>query len=147
MERINRFNKKINKRSGVYGIDGKFSTECWEWTGAIGKWGYGNFHDGKKYCRAHRYSYEHYISSIPIGLDLDHLCRNRKCVNPEHLEPVTRQINLLRGKTIIAKQAAQKECIYGHDFTKENTYIDKRNRRHCKKCRVIRQRKYRQHLK
>lgn len=75
---------------------------CLEWVGGKAANGYGLFaaranrHSGKK-IMAHRWSYEYHVGPIPPGLDLDHLCRNRACVNPDHLEPVTRQVNVLRG--------------------------------------------------
>lgn len=72
--------------------------ECWEWVGHI-KWsGYGSFHSGKRHGTfiAHRFAYEDMIGPIPDGLELDHLCRNRPCVNPYHLEPVTRAVNHAR---------------------------------------------------
>lgn len=74
------------------------SPSCWFWTGAISRSGYGNFWTGESYVSAHRWSYEHFVGPIPEGLDLDHLCRVRNCVNPAHLEPVTRQENLRRGR-------------------------------------------------
>lgn len=120
---------------------------CWIWTGAICGHGYGNFHAYGKYYRAHRFAYEYFVGKIGPNLDLDHLCRNRKCVNPRHLEPVSRQENLLRGDTIVAKQAQQTHCIHGHEFNDANTYHDSRGRRHCRKCKVIRQRKYRNGLR
>src|ERR1700751_234362 len=70
---------------------------CWEWHGYVSKRGYGFFHAFGRPRPAHRVAYEIYVGEIPGGLDLDHLCRNRSCVNPAHLQPVTRQINILRG--------------------------------------------------
>lgn len=74
---------------------------CWLWTGATSPQGYGRFNAGlredARNVLAHRWSYEHHVGPIPDGLDLDHLCRVRHCVNPEHLEPVTRQENVQRG--------------------------------------------------
>ena len=76
-----------------------FFNQCWAWTGGVDGKGYGQFRVGHKKKRAHRLSYELMIGIIPAGLDLDHVCRNIKCVNPYHLEPVTRQLNIIRGKS------------------------------------------------
>jgi hypothetical protein len=73
-------------------------TECWEWTAARKNGGYGSFAIGRGNVYAHRFAYEMLVGPIPGGLELDHLCRNRGCANPDHLEPVTRQINVLRGR-------------------------------------------------
>ena len=64
-------------------------TDCWNWCKATSKYGYGTLKVGGKQWRAHRYYYEKYVGKIPEGLTIDHLCRNKKCVNPEHLEAVT----------------------------------------------------------
>ncbi|MFH0981536.1 MAG: HNH endonuclease signature motif containing protein [Planctomycetota bacterium] len=74
---------------------------CWLWIGAMNLQGYGNFWIGptetEGYVGAHRFAYTHFVGPVPEGMDLDHLCRNRACVNPAHLEPVTRRVNLRRG--------------------------------------------------
>jgi hypothetical protein len=70
---------------------------CWLWEGAINSQGYGNFWDGVRFVKAHRFAYECLIGEIPEGLTIDHLCRVRHCVNPSHLEPVTMRENFLRG--------------------------------------------------
>lgn len=117
---------------------------CWLWTGAIGKGGYGNFYADRRYVRAHRFAYELLVGPIPEGLDIDHVrargCRHRHCVNPAHLEPVTRQENLLRGATSAAKNAAKTHCPRGHEYTKENTRMRKRAGRECKACHRDRER-------
>src|SRR6185295_6552302 len=69
---------------------------CWIWKSALDTGGYGQFYDVKT-INSHRWTYQHFIGPIPPGLDLDHLCRNRACCNPMHLEPVTRSENILRG--------------------------------------------------
>lgn len=76
------------------------SGECWTWTGATEHHGYGRFWLNGKMRYAHRVAYEWFRGPIPEGHDIDHLCRVRNCVNPFHLEAVTRQVNLLRGATL-----------------------------------------------
>lgn len=70
---------------------------CWLWTGGLSENGYGLFWSGVSVVRAHRWAYEHLTEEIPDGYEVDHLCRVRHCVNPHHLEPVTRQVNVQRG--------------------------------------------------
>lgn len=121
---------------------------CWDWFGTL---------DGeKKYGRleimvtpawyrysAHRYSYTLHRGPIPAGLDLDHLCVNTKCMNPEHMEPVTRAENSRRikerGRT--KKVTGKAHCLHGHPFTPENTWIvPGTEHRHCKTCARLGQR-------
>ncbi len=107
------------------------STGCWEWTGALDPSGYGAFKDKGKKINAHRWSYEHHRGTIPEGLQLDHLCRVRKCVNPDHLEPVTGKVNTRRG---LAGKLRATHCIHGHPYTWENTYWRKQGDRECRTC-------------
>lgn len=109
-----------------------FTYSCWIWQGATSH-GYGVFRDGEKTVVAHKFLYERLVGKVPEGLDLDHLCRNRACVNPNHLEPVTRQVNLLRGETITASNAAKTHCKKGHPFSGENVQR-LQGRRRCKTC-------------
>jgi len=102
---------------------------CWLWVGYIGPKGYGRF--GHRV--AHRISYELFVGQIPSHLELDHLCRNRACVNPDHLEAVTSRENTLRGANHVAFQARQTHCKRGHEFNSINTRAY-RGRRVCKKC-------------
>lgn len=111
---------------------------CWLWMGALNH-GYGRFVVGGrsgKSMMAHRFSYEEKKGVIPDGLQLDHLCRNRKCVNPDHLEAVTQKENILRGISPSAQQARRKNCIRGHPFSGDNLYITPSGKRQCKECRA-----------
>jgi hypothetical protein len=107
---------------------------CWLWTGNTNNGGYGIFWYDDRTGLAHRWSYEHHKG--PLGrLHVDHLCRNRLCVNPSHLEKVTARENLLRGETAAAANAAKTHCPQGHPYSEDNTYVDNRNSRSCITCR------------
>lgn len=112
------------------------STCCWNWTGAQSR-GYGHFRANGCTVGAHRFSYELHVGPIPDGLELDHLCRNRACVNPAHLEAVTHRVNLLRSNGVVAKHANQTHCENGHPFNEKNTYRrPDGSSRDCRKCRA-----------
>jgi len=111
--------------------------DCWNWDKALNTCGYGQTTYQNKPYRAHRLMYELFVGEIPKDLELDHLCNNRKCVNPSHLEPVTRRDNMLRSSITFAGINHRKtHCVNGHEFNEENTYRRKdRNNRECRKCR------------
>ena len=120
---------------------------CWEWRGARMSDGYASFQANGKTTLGHRWSYQNWIGPIPDGLTLDHLCRNRGCVNPAHLEPVSSRENVLRSPTAPpAVNARKTHCIHGHEFTFENTYMHK-GRRGCRVCRSDADRRHREQRK
>lgn len=137
-----RFWSKVNKNGPIHPTLG---TPCWIWTASLNN-GYGIFSvqrsRGWAPMRAHRWAYEAMVGPIPEGLTLDHLCRNHPCVNPQHLEPVTRGENVLRGEGIAAINAKRTHCKRGHPFNAANTYLVKFGR--C--CRVC-QKEYQQRLR
>lgn len=116
-------------------VDKTAANDCWEWRGSINRGGYGLLSVDNRTCQVHRVAYQMLVGSIPPGLDLDHLCRNRKCVNPAHLEPVTRRENVVRGVGPTAKKAAQVHCTHGHPLSGNNVYINSRGNRECRVCR------------
>lgn len=110
---------------------------CWIWSASKNECGYGNFAVNGKCRRAHRVSYVLNKGPIPDGKQIDHICRKRSCVNPEHLEPVTNKENVLRGAGLTAVNARKTHCIKGHEFTEENTRIRKgKSRKGCRVCRA-----------
>lgn len=113
---------------------------CWIWQGS-GRKGYGRISAGRRgdgMLSAHRVAYEIVKGPIPEGLEPDHLCRNRACINPAHLEVMTHRENVLRGEGPTAGYARQTHCKRGHEFTAENTSHENGSRI-CRPCRRARE--------
>src|SRR5579859_394860 len=122
------------------------SSECWVWTGYLDSHGYGLFRAPGLRIRSHRFAYQELVGPIPDGLELDHLCRNRRCVNPAHLEPVTTRENLRRSEGISARHARQTHCLRGHLLDEANTAIRRDGSRLCRTCDRIRGAAYKRRL-
>src|SRR3990167_5054453 len=121
---ISRFWPKVDRSNGFFA--------CWIWIAGKTGEGYGGFGHA---TLAHRFAYELLIGPIPTGLILDHLCRNRACVNPLHLEPVSILVNLQRGIGTLGSWQMQKpHCPQGHLYDEVNTYRSPRGERRCRTC-------------
>jgi hypothetical protein len=119
------------------------SKGCWEWSRPTDK-GYGRFWIKGKNGLAHRIAYEIAYGPIPNDLHIDHLCRNRSCVRPDHLEPVTLAENVLRGYGISAQNKRKSHCLRGHELAADNLWINPKTKsRSCKACQNQRLREWR----
>jgi hypothetical protein len=127
-------------------------TGCWEWTGCLSARGYGQVRIAGVLYAAHRVAYEIFTNSaIPVGLELDHLCRVKKCIRPAHLEPVTHLENVHRAIRIGHDHPnAPKTCRRGHDWSVTPPYVSTlasgREVRYCRTCRIEDTRRRRAHV-
>ena len=142
----------ISKAVDLFNTRYQKTKSCWNWIGSITKNGYGivtvggRRENGGKTYYAHRLAYELFKVKIPLGLEIDHLCRNRKCVNPNHLETVTRSENTKRGigPMLLARiNGSKKFCKHNHPFDKVNTRYRKKGGRACKTCDKVYSQNYR----
>lgn len=120
--------------------------DCWEWQGAVNENGYGVTSLDGRAVKAHRFAWMLAGRPMPDGMELDHLCRNRRCVNPAHLEPVSGRENTLRGEGITAVNAQKTHCIRGHELTGDNL-ATRRGWRTCRACEAARMRRTRAALR
>lgn len=116
---------------------------CIFWTGKLDKDGYGKTQG----TLAHRIAFVKAGGTLIKGLEIDHLCEVRNCINPEHLEQVTHLENMFRSNTVARRRKLQKFCSKGHEFDEKNTYVTSRGRRQCRKCNVIAVVKYQRKVK
>lgn len=118
------------------------NTGCWLWVRAKSVDGYGRIKIDGENVSAHRTSYAAYLGPIPEGLTIDHLCRTRLCVNPDHLEAVPMGVNVLRGMNTAAQNARKTHCKRGHALEGGNLYVTRVGERRCKQCRRDGQREW-----
>lgn len=135
-----RFWARVNKTDGG----------CWLWASSTTEGGYGTFAFAGKRFAAHVWAYERSVGPVPDGLQLDHVCHtrddscaggpgcpHRRCVNPDHLEPVTARENTLRGNSLQAANAVKTYCANGHPFDEANTRVNARGGRMCRACQRV----------
>lgn len=132
----------LKRFSVKYQIDVR--SACWIWVAGCMTSGYGQFYDGTRDVGAHRWSYKNFIGEIPENLEIDHLCENKLCVNPEHLEAVSRQVNMKRYHTNHRAYVGQRShCKNGHPMCEDNTYRSlKTGLTFCKTCRKTNRARY-----
>ena len=116
-------------------IERRGEWECWIWQGDIHYKGYGDFSAACHHYKAHRVSYEFFVEVIPPSLVIDHLCRTRNCINPDHLEPCTDLENKRRG--LMSGRQRPTYCIRGHLLDEANTIIRRTGWRNCKRCKQL----------
>lgn len=107
------------------------SGDCWLWTASIGSDGAGQIWIGTRNRRAYQVAYQWLVGPVPVGMELDHLCRDRRCVNPDHLEPVTHGENIRRGLSGQLRTV----CKRGHELVPPNLYVSPGGKRTCRTCR------------
>lgn len=129
--------------AGKYIIDQ--TSGCWLWAAAKFLSGYGCIRVEGKTLGAHRYTYENLVGLVPADKELDHLCRVRHCINPAHLEPVTKQENISRGE-VGSNSAEKTHCPAGHELAGDNIY-KYRGKRGCRECRRASQRAWKKRRK
>jgi hypothetical protein len=127
------FWKKVDK-NGPTSIVRPELGPCWVWTACVDRDGYAVFVLARKTHRGHKYAYESELGEeVPAGLELDHLCRVRRCVRPSHLEPVMGRVNQLRGEGFPARNVAKTHCPKGHPYDGDNL-VRTRDGRACREC-------------
>lgn len=140
---VERFWPKVNKNGPIPDYRPDLGP-CWLWTASLRWNGYGHFSTGvgSKSTVAHKFCYELLVGPVPKGMQLDHLCRVRHCLNPQHLEPVTQRTNILRGSGFSARNIVKTHCPQGHEYTADNLKASRKDRvsRQCLTCHRVQER-------
>jgi HNH endonuclease len=134
---------KLPTREALERYSPEPNTGCWLWMGHVTSWGYGILSLRGKPVRAHRYFYQSLRGPISDGKQLDHLCRVKCCVNPNHLEVVTSRVNVLRGIGPSAVNIKKEYCLRGHSLSGDNLYVPRDLSRQCRECKRFRDRRRR----
>lgn len=121
-----------DSRSRFFSKITKLKNGCWKWKGSLTSQGYSQFYFNGAMTTGHRFSYRLSRGEIPSDLFLDHLCRNRWCSNPKHLEAVSAKENILRGNGITAMNARKTHCNHGHSLSGDNLEVV--TERRCRAC-------------
>lgn len=112
----------------------KLPDGCWEWTGSL-SYGYGILTYKRKRMRVHICTFNHFVGPVPVRSELDHLCKNKRCCNPDHLEPVSHRVNILRSDHPNVVLMHRGVCKRGHAIAGDNALPTSDGRIRCKKCR------------
>jgi hypothetical protein len=146
--RYQRANEPVNERFWRQ-VQGDGADTCWTWIGTTDRDGYGKIVVHGQWISAHRFAYEALRAEIPAGLQIDHLCRNRACVNPWHLEPVTHRVNQWRRNFSLDGRPLHSDthCPSGHARNEVNLYVSAGGVRSCRACNRAAQRRRRARIK
>lgn len=128
------YRNRLTLEMALHAVSDQPADGCWNWPWGLDVYGYGRVRVGGERVKSHRASYEWLVGPIAAGLEIDHLCRNKACFNPRHLEPVTTEVNTLRNNGVSAKNARKNACVRGHTFDAANTYRAKNGQRVCREC-------------